>query len=230
VLYLVFSEILRFGSNVESFPVLLLLNIMLFQVFVQGTSNAIRSLVARENLIRKTQFPGMVIPCSITLSSAFTLGLSLVVVFGYFFFYGLAPLTTWLLLPAIVVPFLVLTFGVSMLLSALYVRYRDLAQVWPVITRALFYASVVLYPIEFVPEDLQYYLLLNPAACLIVQARVWLIDPQAPGVLEVMGGWLGLLGPAAVFAGLCIAGYVVFARTVSASSTNCATRPSSPTR
>ena len=94
----------------------------------------------------------MVVPLSVVLASTFTLGLDLVVVFAFLLFIAQVPvLTTWLLLPALIVWLYALTLGTSLLLATVYVRFRDIAQIWLVMTRLLFYASPVIFPIELFP-------------------------------------------------------------------------------
>jgi ABC-2 type transport system permease protein len=211
VLYLVFT-MLHVRVGVPYFPVMLLLNIMLIQIFITATSSSVRSIVARENLVRKTHFPRMTIPLAGIMTSSITLAISLVIIFAYMLLYGVPPMWTWALLPVLIVPFVIFTLCISMLLSSVYVGFRDIAHIWPVVARALFYASIVLYPIERITEGARYWLVLNPLAAILVQARHWLLDPNAPSLLDVTHGWVGLLGPLAVFVGLCALGVWNFVR------------------
>jgi ABC-2 type transport system permease protein len=212
VLYLVFT-LLRVNVQMKYFPVFLLFNIMMVQVFISATSSSVRSIVSRENLVRKTHFPRMTIPLASIITSSITLVIGLVIVFIYMLIYGVPPMWTWALLPVLIVPFVIFMLGMSMLLSSIYVGFRDIAHVWPVIARVLFYASVALYPIEKIAsESARYVLVLNPIAAILVQARVWLLDPAAPSLLDVTHGWVGLLGPLAVFLTLCALGVWNFVR------------------
>ena len=80
-----------------------------------------------------------------------------------------------------------------MLLSSLYVRFRDVAIIWGVLATALFYGTPVLYPFEFVPEQFRDLLVLNPLTPLFIEARKLIIDPSAPGAVEAAGGWAPVL-------------------------------------
>ena len=100
VLLFVFTQIFRLGSDVPHYPVLLLFNIVLFGFFQEATTTAVTSVVAQEGIVRKTQFPRLVIPLSIVLTGLFNLGLNLVAVFVFILAYGVDPMWTWLLLPA----------------------------------------------------------------------------------------------------------------------------------
>jgi ABC-2 type transport system permease protein len=212
VLLFVFTQIFRLGSEVAYYPVLLLLNVVLYSYFQEATSASVTSVVNRESIVRKTQFPRLVIPLAVVLTSLFNLGLNLVAVFIFVVAYGVPALWTWLLLPVIVVTLTVLTTAVSMLLSALYVRFRDAQIIWSVLVTMLFYGTPLLYPLEIVPERFQDLLFLNPLTPIFVQARHWIIDPDAPTAVAAAGGFVALLPSIAIFCGVCLLAVVVFNR------------------
>ncbi|HEY7255342.1 MAG TPA: ABC transporter permease [Solirubrobacterales bacterium] len=212
VLLFVFTKIFRVGSNAPNYPVMLLLNIVLFTFFQEATTAAVTSVVAQEGIVRKTQFPRLVIPTTVVLTALFNLCLNLIVVFVFILAYGVDPTWTWLLFPLAMLALFVLTTAVSMLLSVLYVRYRDVAIIWVVIAQVLFYATPVIYPVKIIPEQYKQFLFVNPLAVIFEQVRVWVIDPTAPTAAEVVGGAVHLLPAAAVFVGLCAAGVWIFNR------------------
>ena len=212
VLYVVFSEVVRLGDGVKNYPVLLLLNIVLFTFFQEATQNAVTSAVLRENLVRKMHFPRMVIPLSTVLTAAFNMMVNMAAVFVFVLAYGVNPRASWLLFPLIVLLFVTFTAGVAMLLSALYPRYRDVSPIWAVLSTILFYGSPVLYPIEAVPEDWRALVLANPLAALLETARVAVVDASAPTVAEAAGSELAWLLPTAVFVVVCALGFWVFNR------------------
>jgi ABC-2 type transport system permease protein len=213
VLLFVFTKIFRLGSTVENYAVLLLFNIVLFGFFQETTTTAVSSVVAREGIVRKTQFPRLVIPLSIVLTGLMNLGLNLIVVFVFILAYGVDPMWTWLLLPVVVLTLTVLTTAVSMLLSVLYVRFRDMLIIWSVAATMLFYGTPLLYPIEIpTTEGFRAALMVNPLAVIFEQARVWIIDPTAPSPAEAAGGPWRLLPALAIFVFVCVAGWRVFTR------------------
>ncbi len=213
VLYVVFTKIIKFGG-VAHYPVLLLFNVVLFGYFQEATGGAVGSVLAQEGIVRKTQFPRLVIPLSPGLVALFTLGLNLVAVLVFILASGISPMWTWLLFPLILLPLMALTAGLSMLLSALNVRFRDVGVIWVVVAQALFYCSPVLYPItvEGLPHSLKTILLINPLTPILEQARHWIIDPNAPGAVTAAGGWPHMLPSLAVFVAVCVAGVWVFKR------------------
>jgi ABC-2 type transport system permease protein len=213
VLLLVFTKVFRLGSEVENYAPMLLLNILLYDFFSQATQQASTSVVHNEGIVRKMQFPRLVIPLSVVLTNAFHLALSLLVVFGFLLAYGVEPVWTWLLMPVILGALIVLTTALAMLLSAAYVRIRDIAIIWSVLSTILFYAAPILYPIEIVRGALRDLIMLNPLTPLFLQTREWIIDPNAPGAVESVAGkeWL-LVVPIAIALAICVAGPYVFNR------------------
>jgi ABC-2 type transport system permease protein len=214
VLLVVFTKVLRFGDDVPHYAVLLLFNIVLFGFFQEATGSAVTSVLSQEGIVRKTQFPRLVIPLSSVLIALFTLGLNLIVVFVFILANGIDPRWTWLLLPVAVIPLIVLTACLAMLLSALNVRFRDVNIIWAVAATALFYITPVLYPIDIqtLPEDLRKILLVNPLTPILEQARMWVIDPNAPGAVAAAGGWLQLMPSVFLFLTICVLGVWVFKR------------------
>ncbi len=216
MLYLVFSQVLRFGEGIKAYPVLLLLNIVLFNFFSETTQASVTSVINRESLVRKMHFPRMVIPLSTVLTALLKLGGSFTAVIGFMLIYGLPVRWTWLLLPLILVPLIALTAAVAMLLSSLYVRFRDVAPIWSVLVQLLFYASPVLYVATMLKQlgndTVEQILLSNPLACLLEQARRWFVDGSARGAFDVIGGFPWALIPIGIFLALCVLGVVVFDR------------------
>jgi ABC-2 type transport system permease protein len=212
VLLFVFTKIVRLGSSVPHYPVLLLFNVVLFGFFSEATQTAVTSVVNQEGIVRKTQFPRLVIPLSVVVTSLFNLGVNLVVVLIFILAFGVSPEWTWLLFPLIVVALFVFATAVSLLLSSLYVRFRDAAIIWSVVASALFYATPILYPVEAVPSAYRNLILINPLTPLFEQARRWVIDPNAPGAVSAAGGWLHLLPPIALFFIICGLGAWYFNR------------------
>jgi ABC-2 type transport system permease protein len=215
VLLFVFTQVFKVGSDlVEHYAVFLLLGIVQFTFFQESTTNAVTSVVAQEGVVRKTQFPRLVIPVSTVLTGAFNFCLNLVIVVVFIFAFGVDPTWTWLLFPIALVALFVFTTAVSMALSVLYVRFRDVAIIWTVVAQVLFYATPILYPVNFKPEgDFEHLLMINPLAVIFEQVRIWILDePEAPTIVQAAGGWLGLVPAAVIFVAVCAFGAWIFNR------------------
>lgn len=214
VLLFVFTRVFKIGSKeAEHYPVLLLQGIVLYTFFQEATTNSVTSVVAQEGVVRKTQFPRLVIPLSTVLTGLFNFGANLVIVLVFILAFGVDPTWTWFLFPVVVAFLFVFTSAVSMTLSVLYVRFRDVAIIWLVFAQALFYATPILYPItSFKDPTLERLLMINPLAVIFEQTRVWMLESNAPTAVDAAGGWLGLLPAAVIFVGVCILGVRTFER------------------
>lgn len=215
VLLLVFTRIIKIGGNIPHYEVLLLFNIVLFGFFQEGTGAAVASVVGQEGIVRKTQFPRLVIPLSVVLTALFTLGLNEIVVFIFMLAFGVSPMWTWLLFPLILLPLLVLVCALAMLLSALNVRFRDVAIIWVVVATALNYATPIIYPLSILEGDptLRHLLMCNPLTPIFQQAHIWMIGPEkTESVWAAAGGPLPLIVAGLIYLGVCVAGAWVFNR------------------
>jgi ABC-2 type transport system permease protein len=209
VLLEVFTHLIRF-KDIPHYPVLLLMNIVLFGVFSEATSAAVGSVVNQEAIVRKTQFPRLVIPLAVVLTSCFNLGLNLVVTIIFMLAFGVTPMVTWLLLPFLLVLLLGLTTAVSMILSSLYPRYRDIGIIWTVFVTALFYATPIIYPLQKLEGHHTLFTLVsfNPLTPILELARRWMIDPNAP----VAHGPAQIVVPIAIYVIVCVLGVRIFRR------------------
>lgn len=216
VLLFVFTKVFKVGGDeVEHYAVMLLLGIVLFTFFQESTTNAVTSVVAQEGIVRKTQFPRLVIPLATVLTATFNLLLNLIIVLVFVLAFGVSPAWSWLLFPVALVFLFAGASAMSMALSALFVRFRDTQIIWVVITQVLMYLTPILYPITIFEEDatIRHVLMFNPLAVIFEQVRVWVLhEPTAPTAVEAAGGWLGLLPAAIIFVGVCVYGVWFFNR------------------
>jgi ABC-2 type transport system permease protein len=220
VLYVVFSLVVKTGGSAHHFPAVLLSGIVLYSFFTEATSGAVTSVVGREDLVRKIQFPRLVIPLSVVLTAMFNLALNLVAVAVFLTLQGVHPRVTWLEIPLLLFVLAVLATGVSMLLSSLYVRFRDVQPIWDVISQMLFYGSPILIPFEKVRSlhggvlgvSWAHLYMLNPLAVVLEQWRHAVIDPTAPSAAQAIGGWPELMIPLGLVVGLFVLGFWVFNR------------------
>jgi ABC-2 type transport system permease protein len=168
VLYVVFTEVFSLGKGVPHYPVYLLTSIILWTFFIETTSNNVNSLVTREGLLRKMRFPRLVIPLSVALVALFNLGMNMIAVVVFALANGVYPKVSWLEMPLLILLIGILAVGVGMLLSALYVRYRDIQPIWEVVSQALFYASPIIYTAAQY-KSLKHLAMLNPIGAILTQ-------------------------------------------------------------
>ena len=212
VIYVVFAEFADLGKDVPNYPVYILFAMVHFQFFAEIVGGSVGSLVNRENLLRKMRFPRLVIPMSIALQALFNLGATLIAVVLFAIANGVYPDWGWLWEPVLVAILLFFGVGIGMLLSALFVRFRDIQPIWDVVGQMLFYASPVLYVTTMVPENFQHAYAANPIATVLSQMRHSVIDAGAPTAAEAIGGAPRLLIPAAIVLVAFALGWWVFNR------------------
>ena len=181
ILYVVFAKLLRFGSDIPHYPVYLLAGTTLWSFFTECTNQGIQAIVVRGDLIRKLCFPKYIVVVSATLTAVINLLINLGVVIIFALINGVIPSWTWLVVPILVLELYMLALGISFLLGAINVKYRDITSIWDVLTQALFYAVPIIYPITMVAETSQFaakIILLNPISQVIQDIRYCLITDQ----------------------------------------------------
>jgi ABC-2 type transport system permease protein len=213
VLLLVFTHVFHFSHRVNHYPVFLLFDIVFFGFFQEATSMAVSSIVQHESVIRKTQFPRLVIPLAVVFTSVFNLSLNLVVAFVFVLGSGISPALSWFGLIPVLALMLVFTVAVSMIVSALYPRYRDVSIIWAVVAMALFYATPVLYPISVVSHSFRDVIALNPLAPIMDLVQRWITQPNTPWPwVAQMGGPVRLAVAMAIFVMVCGLAVLIFRR------------------
>jgi ABC-2 type transport system permease protein len=221
VLYVFFTVIAHVGRGEgpagDHYGAQLLGSIVLFNFFAESTNGAVRCVVDHEALVRKIQFPRMVIPLSVVLLAMFNLGLNLIVVLIFALASGVHPMLSWLELPLLIAMLTFLCCGVAMLLSSLYVYFRDMQPIWEVVTQVLFYSSPVIVPVTTVEEKLSPALLhlymINPLATVLQQFRHAMINHATPSAGELLGGTIWWLVPIGIVVVVFALGFYVFNRT-----------------
>jgi ABC-2 type transport system permease protein len=168
VLYVIFTKVLHIGQGVPHYGVYLLTSIVFWTYFSEATGNCVTCLLAREGLLRKVRFPRMVVPLSVSLTSAFNLGMNFIAVLVFALASGVEPTLSWLWMIPIAIGFIVLATGSGMLLSALYVRYRDVQPIWEVLVAVLFYSAPIMY-VASSYKNLEHVAMANPFAMLLTQ-------------------------------------------------------------
>jgi len=179
IMYVVFVHFLRFGQDVPHFAVSLLLGLVLWTFFTEATNQGMQAIVGRGDLIRKINFPKYIIVISATVSALINLLLNLVVVFIFMIFDGVDFGWSALLFPFTVLIIYVFSLGLAFLLSAVYLKYRDVAHIWEVFLQGLFYATPIIYPLQMVmgigSQFAAQILMLSPIAVLFQSARAQVV-------------------------------------------------------
>ena len=189
ILYVVFTYIIPLGKDVEHYPVYLLLGIVLWNFFSEATTIGASSVVARGDLIRKISIPRYLVVIASSLSALINLGLSLLVVFIFALFNGIAPSLSWLLIIPLVAELYVLALGISFYLSAVFVRFRDVTYIWEIVLQAGFYASAIIFPLALVPEMYHKWFFMNPIVQIIQDARHAIATDTTVTIWNTINSW-----------------------------------------
>ena len=172
ILYIVFVKFLKLGTSTPHYPVYLLLGIVIWNFFLEMTTQSLGSIVGRGDLIRKIRIPRWIIIFSSSLSAVINLLLNMVVIIIFMILNHVDLLVTTLWLPVILLEVYLFALGISLFLSALFVKFRDIGYIWEVILQAGFYLTPILYPLSLIPNvAFQKIILLNPMAQAIQDAR-----------------------------------------------------------
>lgn len=195
ILYIVFAKLLNFGHDIPHYPVYLLTGTVLWNFFTECTGLGIQSIVARGDLLRKISFPKYIVVVSATSTALINLAINLVVIIIFALINGVTPSWSWLLVPFSILELYSLALGISFLLGAINVKYRDVTSIWDVLTQAMFYAVPIIYPLTMVINSgasgplAAKVIMLNPIAQVIQDVRHNLITTEAITSWSLIGNW-----------------------------------------
>jgi ABC-2 type transport system permease protein len=196
VLYTVFGRFFKLNIGFTHYPIYLLIGLVLWNFFVDATTLTMTSLVARSLLLRKLAFPHLVIPVSVTLSVGITFVVNLVVVAVFVGANRIEPSFSWLVIPLLLAELFVFTVAVGLVLATLFVRLRDLNQLWELIAQLLFFASPIIYPVAFLPSWAQHVAFVNPFVQVMQDVRTLVVGgPQGVTITDVYGTSWGYVAP-----------------------------------
>ena len=220
VMYMVFVRFLKFSDGTPTFPLVLLLGISLWNFFSEATSMGLNSITGRGDVLRKVDFPKIIIVIPAIIGSLIGLAINMCVVLLFCLLSGQVHFT-WrvLLLPINFIEFYILALGCALLLATMNVYFRDIQHIWDVLQQTLFYATPIIYPLSMVEQRLgeQYgpliekIMLLNPVAQIIQDIRHNLIAPDTtPTIWNLCHQWWIQLIPIAIVLLCVVLGLHVF--------------------
>jgi lipopolysaccharide transport system permease protein len=177
VLYFVFRNIFR---QEENFAINLLVGLMAWRFFANGTTSSLMAIVGKPSLVTKVYIPRQILALSNVLAYLISSLLEFAVLLPIIFvLLGHLPATV-LLFPVIHFLYFWLVFGVGLFLSASYVYFRDLNQIWEVLINALFFCSPIVYPLSIVPSHLIKFYMLNPITRIIIMYQDIMVSGKLP--------------------------------------------------
>ena len=160
VLYFVFTNIIK--SDIENYPLYLLLGLIVWYMFSRATTMGLSSLLDRSSIIQKVYFRREIV----VVSSCLTALIMMTFEFAAFMVFAVVlqfiPPLTAILLPFLLIDLFILSLGISLLLSVLNVYFRDIRFIWQVLLQAGFFLSPIIYKLDMFPENIRKILEINP--------------------------------------------------------------------
>lgn len=188
VLYVVFIHFLRIGADIPHYAVYLLLGIVLWNYFTEVTSNGLSSIVGKGDLFRKLAFPRYVVVVAGSFSALINLAINLVVISLFMVINGVPFTWNILWLIPLIIELFIFALAIAFMLSALYVRFRDVNYIWELVLQAGFYATPILYPLTAVIAvslTAAKVIMLNPVAQIIQDARYFVITTDTIRISDI---------------------------------------------
>lgn len=215
VLYIVFVKVLRTGGDVPHFGVYLLLGIVLWNYFIEVTVGGVASIVNKGDLMRKVNFPRYVVVLAGSFSALINLLFNLSVVLFFMWIGHAEPNHFALFVPILIIELFILSLSISFILSAIFVRFRDISFIWEVLVQIGFYATPILYSFSFIMErsvGLSKFLMINPVAQIIQDARYALVTKETMTIGKIFHSNLAYLIPLIITLVICITSVIYFHR------------------
>lgn len=206
VLYVVFTKIVKIGGEIPNYSTYLLLGLVLWTFFVEATVAGLNAITGRGDLVRKVSIPKYNLVIATTLSAFVNFCLNMVIVFIFMLFSNVEFRPVMLLAPVFIAELVVLALGISFLLSALFVKFRDISHIWDVVLQILFYAVPIIYPLSIVPAKLIKIVSINPLTQIFQDLRSIMITPETLTTREVFASQAGRILPGLIVLALIVLG------------------------
>ncbi len=203
VLSIVFSQVFR---AVDNYKMYLLAGITIFNYFSEATNIATSSVISNFGLITKVYFPKFILPLSKTLSSAINLLITMAVFLILGMFMDVQPWIGYLIIPYVLICVLLFTAGMSFVVAASQVFFRDTQHLYGVLLTIWMYATPILYPIDVIPQELQTIFMANPLYIFIDFLRQITLYGTYPEPISYL--WCALWG-----IGMFVVGGIIFVKT-----------------
>lgn len=182
VLYTVFYNV--FKMKEQNLALYLLIGIVTWRFLANGTLCSIGAIVHKSSLVTKIYIPRQILVFSSVLSCFISSLLEFAVLMLLLPVLGVKVSLYFCVFPLVHIIYLLMVYGISLALAALFVYYRDLQQIWDVLLQAGFFLSPIVYPISTVPEEYLRYYMLNPVTAVMQIYRQTMLYGAPPSILD----------------------------------------------
>ena len=199
VMSIIFGQF--FGRGIEHYTTYLFCGNLVFAYFKDSTNGGMDSLMVNAHIFTKVKVPKYMFLLTKNVSAIINFGLTLLVFFLFVAIDGVAFTWKFILLLYPIVCLLVFNIGLGLILSALYVFFRDMRYLYDIFTLLLMYASAIFYETTILPESYQVIFYCNPVYCYILYFREIVLNATIPSVnlhllcfgyaaiMLIIGGW-----------------------------------------
>lgn len=178
VMALVFTQF--FGRNIEHYIIYLFCGNLLFSYFKESTSSGMTALYDNSGIFSKVNVPKYMFLLSKNVSSLINFGINILVLFLFCIIDGVAFSWKFLMLIYPICCLVAFNLGMGLILSALYLMFRDMKYLYDVFTLLLMYVSAIFYSVDAYPQEIQYLFNLNPVYVYISYFRKIILDGEIP--------------------------------------------------
>lgn len=185
IYYFVFSVFVRF--DVPNYPGFLLVGIVLWNFFSEGSTNGVGSLLARSAIITKVSMPRHVVVCAAILNAFLTFAISLTILGILLWWTGTRITLAAIAFPVLMVDLVILTLGVALFLAPFHVRFHDVGYLWGLAVQVGFWLTPIIYQEVMIPERWHWLMTYNPVARIILYTRqsvIYGVWPDWGGILK----------------------------------------------
>ncbi|MBN1366899.1 MAG: ABC transporter permease [Dehalococcoidales bacterium] len=183
VLWVVFRNIF---SREEHLAINIIVGIITWRGFANSTSSLLTSVFSKQNLVTKIAIPRQILVLSTTLAGLVSSLLEFIILIPIVFWLVGELSLTILLYPIVHVVYFIFIYGIGLAISSFYIYFRDMKEIWAVLTQILFYTCPIIYPLSIVPSYLIDYYLINPITNYIIIYRDIMIQGTLPSLQNIL--------------------------------------------
>jgi ABC-2 type transport system permease protein len=214
ILWLIFDRFLKVAGPIQHFEIYLIVGIVLLMFFLDSVGTALSSIVTRGSILRRIQFSPLLLPISVAMTACITFAVNVVAVAIFVAVSGITPHVSWILILPLLTELYVFSLGVGLILATLYVRFRDVGQIWELIAQLFIFATPLMFPASLFPIWAARIMFLNPFVQVMQDIRILLVGAGSQQRATVAGvfGPTGRLLPIAIAIGTLLLGLFLFRR------------------
>ena len=178
VMALIFTQF--FGRNINHYVIYLFCGNLIYGYFKESTNTGMTALYYNASIFSKVNIPKYLFLLSRNVASFINFGINLLVLFGFCLLDGISFSWKFLFLLYPIICLLLFNVGMGLILSALFIMFRDMKYLYDIFTLLVMYVSAIFYSIEVYPQQTQYLFYLNPIYVYIRYFRKIILEGEIP--------------------------------------------------